>query len=92
MTYKKLKKEFDKKVEELRKKCPHKKLSVWCEEWWSLGHTTGFQVKCCLVCTEIIKRKIICQKCGKWSEDYIDGDGKTRPMGEYFCKKCDDKK
>ena len=88
-TYENLQKEFDKNVEELRKKCPHKKLSGWCEEWWAMGHGTGFQVKSCLVCNEIVKRKIICQKCGRWSEDYVNGDGKTRPWGEYFCKKCD---
>lgn len=90
-TYKKLKKEFDEKVEELRKKCPHKKLSGWCEEWWGIGHGTGFQVKVCRVCNKIVRRATTCQKCGKITEDYVDGNGKTRPMGEYFCKVCDKK-
>lgn len=90
-TYKKLQKEFYKKVKELKKRCPHKKLSDWCEEWWAMGHSTGFQVKSCNVCYKIVKRRTTCQKCGKLTEDYINGDGKSfdRPFGEYFCKKCD---
>jgi len=89
-TFKKLQKEFDEKVEELRKKCPHKKLSVWCDEWWAMGHPAGFQVKNCLFCCKIVRRRTTCQKCGKLTEDYVDGDGKIRPIGEYFCKKCDE--
>ena len=88
-TFKKLKKEFDEKVEELRKKCSHKKLSNWMDEWWAMAHSTGFQVKICEICSKIIKRRIKCYKCGKLTEDYVDGDGKTRPMGQYYCKKCD---
>ena len=88
-TYNQLQKEFDEKVKELKKKCPHKKLSDWCKEWWAMGHSTGFYVKSCLVCNEIVKRKTTCHKCRKITEDYVNGDGKTRPMGEYFCKKCD---
>ncbi len=89
-TYKKLKKEFDEKVKELRKKCPHKKLSGWCEEWWAIGHGTGFQVKSCMICNEIVKRRTTCEKCGKRTEDYVNGDGKSRPWGEHFCKKCEE--
>ncbi len=88
-TYEKLKKEFDEKVENLKKNCTHNKLSVWCEEWWAIGHETGFQVKNCKICSKIIKRRIKCFKCGNWIEDYVNGDGKKRPMGEYYCKKCD---
>jgi len=92
ITYKKLQKEFEKKVEELRKKCPHKKLSNWCEEWWAMAHSTGFEVKACEICREIIKRRIACMNCEKVTEDYVNGDGKIRPIGEYFCKKCDEVK
>ena len=88
-TYEKLRKEFDEKVEELIKNCPHKKLSIWCEECWAIGHGTGFQVKYCIVCNERVKRRIMCNKCGRITEDYINGDGETRPWGEYFCRKCD---
>lgn len=88
--YKELQKEFDEKVKELKKKCLHKNISVWSEEWWAMGHPTGFEVKSCKTCREIIKRRIACMNCGKVTEDYVNGDGKIRPIGEYFCKKCDE--
>ncbi len=88
MTYKQLEKEFKRKVAELKKNCKHKNLSPWSIEWWAMAHETGFEVKVCERCREIIKRRIKCFKCGKWTEDYINGDGKTRPIGEYFCKGC----
>jgi len=42
-----------------------------------------------MICNKIVKRRTTCQKCGKLTEDYVNGDGKSRPWGEYFCKKCD---
>ena len=87
--YDKLEKEFDKKVAELKKSCKHKKLSLWSEEWWAMGHPTGFEVKACKRCREIVKKRIACMNCGKVTEDYIEGDGKIRAIGEYLCKKCD---
>jgi len=89
--YDQLEKEFNKKIVELKKNCKHKELTGWCEQWWAMGHPTGFMVKACKRCREIIKKKTTCMKCGKMTEHYIEGDGKTfeRPMGEYLCKKCD---
>ena len=89
--YEQLEKEFKKKVDELKKNCKHKKLSPWSTEWWAMGHETGFQVRVCKCCREIIKRRRVCMDCGKVTEDYINGDGKRRPLGEYFCKECDKK-
>ena len=89
INYNQLEKEFDKKVKELKKICKHKNLSPWSEEWWAMGHSTGFEVKVCKRCRKIIKRRTACMNCGKVVEDYIDGDGKTRAMGEHLCKKCD---
>ena len=87
--YEQLQKEFNKKVAELKKDCKHKKLSPWSEEWWALAHPTGFEVRACRICREIIKRRIACMICGKVTEDYVNGDGKIRAIGEYLCKKCD---
>ena len=89
--YEQLEKEFKKKVEELKKNCKHKKLSPWSEEWWAIGHSTGFEIKVCKICREIIKRRRVCMDCGKVTENYINGDGKRRPYGEYLCKGCDKK-
>ena len=89
--YEQLEKEFKKKVEELKKNCKHKKLSPWSEEWWAIGHPTGFEVRACKTCGEIIKRRIACMNCGKITEDYINGDGQRRASGEYLCRKCDKK-
>jgi len=91
-TYDQLEKEFKKKVAELKRNCKHKKLSGWCEEWWAIAHPTGFEVRACKICREIIKRRIACMNCGKVTENYVNGDGKNRPIGEYFCKKCDEEK
>ncbi len=90
--YEQLEKEFKKKVAKLKKNCKHKNLTPWSEEWWAMGHSTGFQVKACKICREIIKRRCACMKCGKVIENYVEGDGtEGRPLGEYFCKECDKK-
>ena len=89
--YEQLEKEFKKKVDELKKNCKHKKLSPWSEEWWAIGHSTGFEIKVCKICREVIKRRTACMNCGKVTENYINGDGKRRPYGEYLCKGCDKK-
>jgi len=58
VTYKQLKIEFDKKVKELQKICPHKK-TKWMEHWWAIGHSTGSKVKVCLRCNKVLdKRKL----------------------------------
>ena len=88
-SYKQLRKEFDKKVKELQKKCPHKKITGWLKEYWAVGHSRGFEVKVCENCNKVIKRRIECEKCGEWAEDYVEGDGERRPLNQYYCKKCD---
>ena len=42
-TYKELKEEFDKKVEDLQSKCKHEDVSDWIGEYWSFAHVTGWQ-------------------------------------------------
>lgn len=88
MTYEELEKEFEKKVEKLKRNCNHKNISGWSEEWWAMGHPTGFQIKVCKDCRTEMKKRIKCFRCGKWTEDYVNGDGKSRPVGVYFCKRC----
>jgi len=68
-TFKQLKEEFDRKVEELRKRCKHPKLSKWTDLWWAPGHPTGYQVKNCKICGMIVKRRTRCEQCGKWVEE-----------------------
>jgi hypothetical protein len=55
--YNKLKQEFDDKVKQLQRRCKHKRLSAWREEWWALGHSTGYRVRQCLYCDKVIKRR-----------------------------------
>lgn len=50
-SYDELYEEFQRKVEELQGKCPHIE-TIWCEEWWAIGHSTGYAV-------------LICKKCNK---------------------------
>lgn len=87
----KIRSEAEAKVQSLQESCPHKKLSKWMDEWWAMAHSTGFQVKSCLRCGKVMKRRINCWKCGKLTEDYIErvkGDGKDWSFGEYRCRKC----
>ena len=56
-TYEELEKEFQEKVNQLRAKCKHPKISDWTEEWWAIGHPTGYFVKVCLICRKEVERK-----------------------------------
>jgi len=53
--YDKLKKEWEKKVKILQKKCKHKK-STWCDEWWAIGHSTGHRVRVCDNCSKNLEK------------------------------------
>ena len=46
-----------KEIEDFQKKCKHKKLSGWMEEWWAFGHSTGRQVRICVVCEKVVERE-----------------------------------
>jgi len=56
-TYNQLKKKFEQDIKQLQKTCPHKKLSEWMDEWWGIGHGTGYTVKTCNKCKKVIKRQ-----------------------------------
>jgi len=57
-TYDELEKEFNEKVETLRKNCKHPKVSGWLREEWAIAHGTGYYVKICEVChVEVDRRK-----------------------------------
>ena len=88
-TYKQLKRKFEKDVLELKKNCKHKQLSNWKNEWWAIGHSTGFEVRSCKKCSDIIKRRTPCNKCSKITEKFINGDGRRRAWGEQLCPECD---
>jgi len=88
-TYDELKKKFDRDIVKLQKLCSHNDLTDWREEWWAIGHSTGFQIKSCYKCNKIVKRRTKCRKCGNWIEDYKEGTGTdSRPLGSYWCKLC----
>lgn len=91
-TYESLREEFDKKVDALRKRCTHPKVSDWIAECWAIGHSTGYEVKTCKICGAVVNRRTCCSKCGKLLEekDFVLGDGKTRALNEVFCKTCED--
>ncbi|HDH44919.1 MAG TPA: hypothetical protein ENG66_05975 [Thermococcus sp.] len=87
----KLTREYEEKVRALQESCPHKHLSRWQPLFWALGHPTRFEVRICKRCGKIVKRRTHCDTCGKpvLVEKAIEGDGKTVPLGTYFCsKKC----
>lgn len=52
---KKLWNEYQAKLEQLQESCPHTELSDWMEEWWAVGHSTGYFVKICERCGIIIE-------------------------------------
>ena len=81
-TFEQLKEEFERKVQELRKKCKHQKLSKWMDFWWAPGHPTGYQVKICKICGMIVKRRTRCQQCGKWVEEPFEFKDE---FGRIFC-------
>jgi hypothetical protein len=48
--YKKLLDEFNQKVEELQRTCPHTEQSEPQEVYWALGHSAGYKSRYCLRC------------------------------------------
>ena len=56
-TYRWLKKEFDRKVLDLQKKCPHKHLSKWMEVCWAPGHYTGDRIRVCNDCNKQVSKE-----------------------------------
>jgi len=56
-THKQLEEQFEKDVEELQNKCKHQDVSDWMDQWWAVGHTTGYQVKVCNICNKIIEKR-----------------------------------
>ena len=91
LTYEQLKADFERRVAELQRKCKHPKKSGWITEYWAPFHPTGFEVRICKICNKVVDRRTTCQRCGRVVRqgDYVDGDGKTRPVGEYLCKSCE---
>lgn len=92
-SYKELKEDFDKKVEELKKNCKHPKLSNWMDEWWAMAHSTGFEVQICEICNTVLHKRTLCSECGASIQDkeIHEGDGINHlPIGGYWCQKCVD--
>jgi len=54
--YEKLEEDFDKKIMDLQDKCLHKE-TMWMEEYWAVGHSTGCMVRVCLNCNKTLERK-----------------------------------
>ena len=41
----------------LQRRCPHKEISDWTDEWWAPGHPTGRRIKYCLRCDKIMEER-----------------------------------
>jgi hypothetical protein len=82
--------EYEKKLKQLQDECKHHQLNDWVDEWFAIGHSTGFMVKECVICGRIIHRQTSCFKCGMIiTDDQIHkGDGKTLPLGASYCEVC----
>lgn len=80
----------DKEIAELRSKCKHESVSDWVEEWWALGHSTGFEVLYCEICEATLSRKTHCRECNNEIVDneIFKDDGQKFPLGGYYCKHC----
>lgn len=95
-SYSRLKRDFERRVKELQKKCPHKNLTEWLEEHWAIAHPTGFQIRHCKRCNAEVSRRTSCLKCGKVIEekDFVKGEREDkprgRPFGDIFCQDCED--
>ena len=60
-----LRKKHQKEIENLQKKCKHKKVTDWLDEYWAPGHSSFRQVKICNECgktTKARKTKIVTSK------------------------------
>ena len=49
--------EYESSVKKLQRTCLHKRKSAWMEQWWALGHSTGYVVRACRNCNKILERK-----------------------------------
>ncbi len=54
-SYKELEEEFDNEVAAVQEKCPHEE-TEWMEQWWAVGHSTGYKVKMCKFCNKIVEK------------------------------------
>ncbi len=52
-----LEEKYESDVKKLQRTCPHKRKSEWREQWWALGHSTGYIVRVCLNCNRILDKK-----------------------------------
>jgi hypothetical protein len=43
--------DYQKKLKQVQKTCPHEKLTAWMEKWWAPGHPTGRRVRSCANCS-----------------------------------------
>ena len=89
--FEKLQEEFNDKINKLRETCPHTFVSEWIEEYWAIGHSTGYMIRTCNNCYKIIDRMTSCRTCHKeiLEKDHIEGDGIKTPLGTWYCsEKC----
>jgi len=61
--------DYQRKLSELQANCPHTKLTDWMDEWWALGHSTGYSVQHCKNCDKEIHRRTSCYICGRSIQD-----------------------
>ena len=74
-TYKILEKEFNKKVKALQKECKHEK-TEWYEQWWAIGHSSGFRVQICLKCNKKLAEDPTAEEREKAKKEWRDKEMK----------------
>ena len=64
-------------------------LTEWLEECWAPLHTTGYQIRLCTNCDQIVHRKTSCWLCHQEiTDNHIHkGDGRNVPAANY-CQAC----
>jgi ribosomal protein L34E len=94
--------EYERKRAELQATCSHTDVTDWMEEWWALGHSTGYMVQHCKNCDKEIHRRTSCHICGRTIQDdkikkvTVETAKKAReegqkfvlPVGGAYCTDC----
>lgn len=84
-TYKMLVAEFERKIKELQKNCPHKKTEK-ATECWAIGHTTGRELEICKRCNKTVSvkgnywwnDKELIKKANKINKEIAKKEGKKK--------------
>ena len=80
-TYRQLKADFDKRVEDAQTACEHK-VSMWVEHWWAIGHSSGYRVKLCKRCNKSLKEDPTKEERDKQNREWLKEHRSRLPNGK----------